>query len=137
MGTMAEALGKAGIVTSKKLAEVEEERKKLHQQANADALKKLSNPHRDTFTLSRLEACVGIKEFRATTKGILSEQPELITEVIKSAHRFNQNSGKRLVWILYQLRDLQIAKLGQAEREQILNQALRNKNPKLPEKEIF
>ena len=76
-------------------------------------------------SLLDLEEAESIREFRDKARKLLMERPDLIRDVIRSAHRFKDaDGGKKLVWQFFQIRDT-LAGVTMNERERFLKRALR------------
>lgn len=78
-----------------------------------------------SFDLDKLNDAGSVRKFKEIAKEILLQNSSLIQEIIKQAHSLkDKDGGKKLIWQLYQLRDL-LGHTSPDEHEQIIKKAFR------------
>lgn len=125
MGSLTEQFFQAGLITKQEKDQRIADEQQQEKREIGQNFAKLSTKSNRPVHFDRLKSCGSVGEFKDTAKKLLIEQPNHIAEVIKLAHRFKEaNGGEKLVWLLYQIRDL-LPKVKQKNRKKFLNRALR------------
>lgn len=104
MGTMREALLKAGLISHARHDQLEKSADDELRRNSRKAVRQiLKHPEP---TLDNLETCGSVNDFRVVALQILLVTPERISEILGLAHNLKDADGrKRLIWQLFQVRD--------------------------------
>jgi hypothetical protein len=117
---MLDALAKAGLATKSDLTDLTAQ----DRQRRALMVKQFTGRDRDV-NATELDTAGNVSEFRDSARRLLTSHPELIDQVVEKAHRFKDaDGGDRLVWTVYQVRDI-LRQLKGDQREQFLRRAFR------------
>ena len=126
MGSMADQFLKAGLITSEQHQKVQKKDRQQAKTSEGQMLASFKGKTNRPASLARLEDCKSISEFKDTARKLLEEHPEEVSEVIRLAHDLQKNQGtRRLIWLLYQVRDNLPRIQKSDERSQFLRRALR------------
>lgn len=97
-----EELFKKGLITEERYMKTKAEKELVKDKGGENkSLRKISS-----FDLNELDSVGSVRNFKEKAKEILLEDSSLIQEILKKAHRLEQrDGGRKLIWLLYQLRD--------------------------------
>lgn len=123
--SLVDALSKIGLITEQEKDHVLADQASCF--AEREALwKKAASKGNRTEHLALVQNCQSISEFKDSARKLLCERPELAGDVVKAAHRFQeQQGGDKLIWLCYQVRDL-IPQVSPDKRERFLKRAFRS-----------
>ncbi|MEA3248836.1 MAG: hypothetical protein U9Q03_00575 [Patescibacteria group bacterium] len=101
MGTMADALAGARLISDDAKAEIDRQ-----ERGKAQPTRKYKREKGAEYGFAQLEGDISVKDFRETAKALLLQDSSFIGEIISLAQRFNgEKGGKNLLWRLYTARD--------------------------------
>lgn len=134
--TLADQLKKHGLISNDSF-EQHRKTEKNHLQANKGKQRSKFKGTKGiiTFGEEELNTAKTIKEFKHVAKNMLENDPQAITEILKSAHNFKKRTGdKKIVWFFYQVRDA-LKKYPANRIDELIKRMFRKNNPKfeLPE----
>jgi hypothetical protein len=124
MGTIAEQLFKAGLVSERKFREQEAEETLTAERRSQLVVAEIVGKEKP-LGCSELDSCATMNDFKFMAKQILLKDPSKIRIIIQKVHRFKEeDQGMRFIWFFYQVRD-RLRDLPAARREQALNKMFR------------
>ncbi|MFH0853680.1 MAG: hypothetical protein V1853_04730 [bacterium] len=124
MAGMKEALREAGLISDKAHDEASSKQDARRHSCAGQHLSKESKSR--PVSMDNLKSAGSIREFKQIAKQLLERSPDVIDEIIQAAHTWKEKSGgKKLVWLMYQVRDGQQGAGGEVGRKDFLNRAFR------------
>jgi len=128
MGSLADGLLNAGLVTEEKVAKHVDSKGQVEASKSKQEQSKFVRKSHKPVNIDQLDVAESVSAFRRAVLDILLVHTDVISDVIEKVHRFQDKpGGKKLVWQMYQVRDglKKISKEDQKGRELFLRRGLR------------